>query len=216
MSSASRFWPPLALAFLLVLALLAGCGGSGSTTTTVIDQTVTETTNSAESTPTTTATTTPTKQVRTLTKGATTTKRETTPTKQIPAPTKRATKSVHSSVPTLHLTAFQSPSGNIGCILLGGIARCDIIKRNWSPPPRPPGCPDEVDFGQGLEIGRRDTSGSFVCAGDTALNPEDAKLAYGSDDRSGGFLCASRTSGITCTNAAGHGFFLSVQRYRTF
>lgn len=118
--------------------------------------------------------------------------------------------------PVLHLTNFQSPSGNIGCVLLDGRARCDIKKRSWSPPPRPPGCSKEVDFGQGLEVGRRDQSGSFVCAGDTALNPQAPKLAYGSDDRVNGLLCKSRTVGITCTNRAGHGFFISIQSYRAF
>lgn len=117
---------------------------------------------------------------------------------------------------TVHLSSFQSPSGNIGCVLLGGTARCDIAKRSWKPPARPPGCPDEVDFGQGLQVGREDESGSFVCAGDTAMNPEAAKLAYGTDDRFGGFLCDSSSSGITCMNAGGHGFFISIQAYRTF
>jgi Family of unknown function (DUF6636) len=116
----------------------------------------------------------------------------------------------------LHLATFRSPSGNIGCVLLGGRARCDIRRRDWSPPPRPPGCPPEVDFGQGLQVGRGDRSGSFVCAGDTALNPSAAGLAYGSDDRFGGFTCASRRAGVRCANSARHGFFVSIERYRTF
>jgi hypothetical protein len=176
----------LPVAAALALAILLAGCGGGGTTT-VIDRTVTETTGSTESAPTTTE-----------------------------ATSTEATTPAKPPAPTLHLTAFQSPSGNIGCVLLDGTARCDIVKRSWKPPPRPPGCPSEVDFGQGLEIGRRDTSGSFVCAGDTALNPEDPKLAYGSDDRSGGFLCASRSDGITCTNAAAHGFFISIQSYRAF
>lgn len=117
---------------------------------------------------------------------------------------------------TVHLSSFQTPSGNIGCVLLGGTARCDISKRTWKPPARPNGCPEQVDFGQGLQVGRTDESGSFVCAGDTAMNPEAAKLAYGTDDRFGGFLCDSSTSGVTCMNAGGHGFFISIQAYRTF
>ena len=52
----------------------------------------------------------------------------------------------------LHLTMFRSPSANIGCELVPGFARCDIAKRNWSPPPRPASCP--LDYGQGLEVGR--------------------------------------------------------------
>ena len=47
---------------------------------------------------------------------------------------------------------------------------------------------------------------------DKAIPP----LAYG--DRWSGFgvVCASRITGITCTNAAGHGFFLSRESWRTF
>jgi hypothetical protein len=131
--------------------------------------------------------------------------------------TQTTTKEAKSdSAPLRHLTNFQSPSGNIGCVLLDGRARCDIKKRSWSAPPRPPGCPREVDFGQGLEVGRRDQSGAFVCAGDTALDPQAQRLAYGSDDRAGGLLCVSRTTGITCTNPNRHGFFISIQSYRAF
>jgi hypothetical protein len=120
------------------------------------------------------------------------------------------------SLRTLRLSSFQSPSGNIGCVLLDGNARCDIAKRSWKPPPRPPGCSDEVDFGQGLQVNRDDESGNFVCAGDTTLNPEAPKLAYGSTDRFGGLFCESATAGVTCENAGGHGFFISIQSYRTF
>ena len=56
--------------------------------------------------------------------------------------------------PVAHLGSFRSPSGNIGCVLVGGTARCDIERRSWRPPPRPAACPDIVDFGQGLEISR--------------------------------------------------------------
>ena len=33
-----------------------------------------------------------------------------------------------------HYTQFESPSRNIGCVLLDGLARCDIMVRSWSPP----------------------------------------------------------------------------------
>ncbi len=178
---------PLTLAGLTAALTLAAASCGGGGTTTVINKTVTETTAQTGETSTQTG----------ETNGQSSTGEEQT-------------------APVLHLSAFQSPSGNIGCVLLGGSARCDIRKRDWSPPPRPPGCPDQVDFGQGLQIGQADHSGSFVCAGDTALNPEAAKLAYGTDDRFGGFLCASATSGLTCMNSAGHGFFISIQNYRTF
>ena len=55
---------------------------------------------------------------------------------------------------SLHLQAFQSPSGNIGCIMFEGGARCDIDKHSWTPPPRPASCSDQVDYGQGLAVSR--------------------------------------------------------------
>jgi hypothetical protein len=121
-------------------------------------------------------------------------------------------------VPThvVHLTTFESPSRNIGCVVLDGTARCDINHRDWSPPPHPSSCSNEVDFGQGLVV-----SGSgpaqFVCAGDTAMDPSAPKLAYGSESVEGSFKCASATTGMTCTNTdTGHGFFISIQSYRMF
>lgn len=114
------------------------------------------------------------------------------------------------------LVSFRTPSGNIGCIgesaRAGNSVRCDIRNRSWSPPPRPRSC--DVDWGQGLSLNRIGRA-RFVCAGDTALNT-GRKLAYGASRRIGAIVCVSRTSGLTCTNAAGHGFTLSRQRARRF
>jgi hypothetical protein len=129
---------------------------------------------------------------------------------------KTSTAAAAAPATVVHLSAFQTPSGNIGCELLDGVARCDIGKRTWSPPARPASCPNIVDFGQGLEV-----SGSaparFVCAGDTASDPASPKLAYGSGSEVGGFLCVSEQNGLTCTDhASAHGFFISIQSYRIF
>ena len=115
----------------------------------------------------------------------------------------------------VHLQTFRSPSGNIGCAMFEGGARCDIRDREWSPPPRPASCPDEVDFGQGLSVAH-DGSASFVCAGDTALDPTGTPLGYGEVSEVGGTQCISRSEGITCANHAGHGFFISIQGYKLF
>ena len=59
--------------------------------------------------------------------------------------------------------------------------------------------------------------GRFVCAGDTTLDPTARVLAYGTSTVVTGFRCASATSGMTCSSRrTGHGFFISVQRYRRF
>jgi hypothetical protein len=116
---------------------------------------------------------------------------------------------------TLDLEAFQSPSGNIGCVLFEGEARCDIDKHGWTPPPRPASCPEEVDYGQGLTVPREGEAG-VVCAGDTAMNAKDPILPYTAAAEVDGTICVSRVDGLTCTNAEGHGFFISVGGYKLF
>jgi hypothetical protein len=116
----------------------------------------------------------------------------------------------------LDLTTFRSPTGNIGCVLVQGDARCDIGHREWKPPARPGSCPAIVDYGQGLEIGASG-SAQFVCAGDTARDTRSPALGYGSATRADGFECLSATTGMTCRRSRdGHGFFISIQTYRTF
>ena len=117
---------------------------------------------------------------------------------------------------TAKLVQFQTPSRNIGCIgdtaASANTVRCDIRTRSWSPPPRPKAC--RLDWGQGLSL---DAAGRarFVCAGDTALN-SGRRLAYGTAIRIGAIVCRSRVTGLTCRNAAGHGFTLSRLRARRF
>jgi hypothetical protein len=114
----------------------------------------------------------------------------------------------------VHLSTFRSPSGNIGCALFEGSARCDIMHRSWSPPPRPASC--QLDYGQGLEVyGSR--PGHLVCAGDTALDPSAPILHYGAASVVGQDTCVSATTGMTCTDTrTGHGFWIAIQGYRVF
>jgi hypothetical protein len=186
----------LALAALLVLAAsIAGCGG-GSTTT--IERTVTE-------------------KVEVPAKGeGGSGGQETAAAKEAKAAeTKKAEEEAAQPKRILHLKTFRTPSGNIGCAMYEGGARCDIRKRDWKPLPRPAACSKEVGYGQGLEVPAGGEAG-FVCAGDTALDPAASSLAYGTASRVGGSECISRTDGITCVNRAGHGFFISVQSYQVF
>jgi hypothetical protein len=108
---------------------------------------------------------------------------------------------------------FRSPSGNIGCFIDASGVRCDIRERDWRPPRKPATC--ELDFGQGVFVGRRHRAG-YVCAGDTALGA-GRRLAYGTSIRRGSFRCRSRRSGVRCDNlSTGHGFALSRQGVRLF
>jgi hypothetical protein len=184
-------------AFLVVLsALVAGCGGGG--TTTVIDRTVTEKA-----------------PVEAASGGGEGGGKEQAVDKE--ATSKRTEEKEEAQEPKriVHLQTFRSPSGNIGCVMFEGGARCDIREREWSPPPRPASCSKEVDFGQGLNVGRVGKA-RFVCAGDTALDPSASVLSYGTGSEVGGSECISRSDGMTCLNQAGHGFFISIQSYRVF
>ncbi len=111
------------------------------------------------------------------------------------------------------LVTFISPSGNVGCILDSDYARCDIIDRDWNPPPRPADC--ELDYGQGIGIAPGERP-AFVCAGDTTLGGEKV-LAYGDSLTRGRLSCDSSESGISCRDArTGHGFSLARQVYQLF
>jgi hypothetical protein len=189
--------PAFALAaFLVLAALIAGCGG-GSTTT--IERTVTE-------------------KVEVPAKGeGGSGGEETAAAKEArAAETKVAEEEAAQPKRILHLKTFRTPSGNIGCAMYEGGARCDIRKRDWKPLPRPASCSRQVGYGQGLEVPAGGAQARFVCAGDTALDPGASSLAYGTASRVGGSECISRTDGITCVNRAGHGFFISIQSYQVF
>jgi len=111
------------------------------------------------------------------------------------------------------LTAFSSPTGNIGCYIDPGSVRCDIGDRDWEPPPTPPGC--DLDYGQGIEL-RAGGRAAFVCAGDTALGGGEA-LDYGSSIGAGLLVCESEESGMTCRDAeTGRGFSIAVEGYEIF
>jgi hypothetical protein len=169
---------------LVAAALLAGCGGGD--TTTVINETTTTVAGDS-----------------TITDSSSTTTASTTST---------TTDSSGGTGAPQSLKAFQSPTGNIACIITAKFARCDVSERDWNPPPHPASCPSEVDFGQGIQL---PTSGSasFVCAGDTTLNPQAPKLAYGSSSQVGSITCTSAESGMSCSNAGGGGFTISRQSY---
>ncbi|WP_206428541.1 hypothetical protein [Mycolicibacterium stellerae] len=94
------------------------------------------------------------------------------------------------------LTAFSSPSGNIGCYIDPDSVRCDIRERDWAPPPKPASCPEMTGWGQGLQLDAG-KSADYVCAGDTALTTGNP-LAYGDKIVSGSIECTSTPDGITC------------------
>ncbi len=110
---------------------------------------------------------------------------------------------------------FQSPSGNIGCVVGGGLARCDIVEHTWSPPPAPASCVD-IDYGNGVQvIGGH--PGEYTCSSDTVFSPSAPVVDYGDKITKNRFTCTSKMSGMRCANRnSGHGFFLSRNAVRLF
>lgn len=114
-------------------------------------------------------------------------------------------------------TAFQTPSGNIHCVIWGGPdaeLRCDMRDLTPSYHTAPPDC--ELDWGFSFAVGPRSQQGMLACVGDTVINEGAAKLDYGSTLSAQGFSCTSEKTGLSCQNAAGHGFALSKARQRLF
>lgn len=116
------------------------------------------------------------------------------------------------------LVFFQSPSGNIHCMIATGdwaVARCDILEvTKLSFPQRPTGC--DLDWGHAFEIGPQDVKGYPACVGDTVVSPDAMELGYGRQVELGGFRCSSEKTGMTCTNPAGHGFEIAKGGQKVF
>ena len=111
---------------------------------------------------------------------------------------------------------FQTPSKNIGCAYLPAISRGDVptlrceIRSGLKPLPHHAHRCSEGIFGQAVTMTRRGR-GQAICISDTIRNPSARVLGYGHSIHVGGFMCTSRRTGLRCTNAAGHGWFLSRQ-----
>jgi hypothetical protein len=120
-----------------------------------------------------------------------------------------------ASAEPLVISFFQTPSKRIHCAYLSQPAflRCDIDGGLRPAPPRPASC--DLDWGQGLSLAKRGRA-HVVCAGDTTADPSARVIGYGKTWARGGFRCEVRRRGLTCENAAEHGFFLSAASWRRF
>jgi hypothetical protein len=103
---------------------------------------------------------------------------------------------------------FQSPSGNIGCMISDGDwngARCDILE--YTPSfSKPYDC--DLDYGHAFEVEGNYGSGYPVCAGDTVFVGGAAVLPYGQHVILGDIACYSETTGMECQNGRGGGFHI--------
>ncbi len=109
---------------------------------------------------------------------------------------------------------FKTPSNNIYCMVEPPYEghpvsdlRCDIQQMTSSPPLAPKNCP--LSWGDAFSIAQGGNTGVRICHGDTTRDDALPVLAYGAAWNQSGFICKSATSGLTCSNAAGHGFMLS-------
>lgn len=104
---------------------------------------------------------------------------------------------------------FQTPSGNIVCMLGPTGAACDINEYTYTPPP-PPECGKHLAWGNRfvLEPGRPAT---IHCHGDTLRVPGEPTLDYGQSASAGTLTCTSEQSGVKCTDS-GSGHYFEVSR----
>lgn len=112
---------------------------------------------------------------------------------------------------------FQSPTGNIHCAMYvwegGTEARCDLRALTPSYRKAPAGC--DLDWGSAFAVPARG-KGYLVCAGDTVQDPGNPVLPYGQAVSLGGISCVSAKTGVTCTNAEGHGFSVAKAKQKLF
>ncbi|MFZ1468285.1 MAG: DUF6636 domain-containing protein [Paracoccaceae bacterium] len=115
------------------------------------------------------------------------------------------------------LIGFQSPSGNIHCLLYsdagGATARCDLRQLKKSYTKRPSGC--DQDWGSAFAVDRKG-KGYLACVGDTVVDRSNPVLRYGKAMSLGNISCVSAKTGITCTNADGHGFSVAKAGQKLF
>jgi hypothetical protein len=120
------------------------------------------------------------------------------------------------------LPGIRSPSGNISCLYIAEKPQfllCQIAAADYEPSLRKhcASAPYFVDWaGFSLSAAGK---GVVACAGGPAYDPQSdhphyATLAYGQTWRQGPFTCRSATTGITCTNRAGHAVFVSRGAWR--
>ncbi len=109
---------------------------------------------------------------------------------------------------------FRTPSGNIGCALLEPTyLRCDI--RSGLKPMPPPDKSCQFDWGGGYKLNATGRA-SVSCISDTVMDARARVVPYGTVWHGGRFTCSSQLAGLRCTNASGHGFFLSKDPSYTF
>ena len=103
---------------------------------------------------------------------------------------------------------FQSPSGNIYCVLGSTGAACDISDHAYQLPP-PPECAQHLAWGDRFRLDAGKPA-AMSCHGDTLRVPGEPTLDYGQTTSAGTLSCQSELSGMRCTDSStGHYFRIS-------
>jgi hypothetical protein len=119
---------------------------------------------------------------------------------------------------------FETPSKNIVCgyFTASGTPttlECGVASGLRPPAPKPPTACKVVDPASNrVRLGATGRPYGF-CSGDAgvlALAGRANVLPYGKTWQQGPYRCTSETTGLTCKNTAGHGFFLSRQDWKSF
>ncbi|MDK4680526.1 DUF6636 domain-containing protein [Kingella negevensis] len=118
---------------------------------------------------------------------------------------------------------FTTPSKNILCggdsfkKPDGALYRNDLYCFVYENKAIPKSC---ETYGNGLDfVLNKSGKTQMQCAGFASLpeNTNETKtLAYGESLKGDGWSCKSETSGLTCKNDEGHGFFVNRSRYQEF
>lgn len=106
--------------------------------------------------------------------------------------------------------AFQTPSGNVHCLLHDGALHCQVLERAWEPPMACAG-----GWGGLLRL-RAGHAPSVECAGRPVRNDEAFVLGYGAAWLGPGIACESQEAGLRCESGTGHGFQVSRARLTMF
>jgi hypothetical protein len=112
-------------------------------------------------------------------------------------------------------SAFQTPSRNISCFVTsdgGGYIRCDIAS---GLNPLPTGSCEFDWLGMSAPAAGK---AEPTCGSDAlpTAGVDIPVLEYDTVWKRYGLRCVSRTAGLRCANAEGHGFFLSRERWSAF
>lgn len=119
--------------------------------------------------------------------------------------------------------AFKTPSGNIVCgygIAPDGSGSVECgVKSGLKPPPPRVACSAGDPNDKRVSLTANGRAVPVTCAGDPGPFVSESTasvLGYGQSWSGGGISCSSATTGLTCKNRVGHGFFLSRASWRTF